>query len=148
MPLTASLVKMSSRRVIISTTKAPAAVGAYSQAVLLDKTLYCSGQVGLDPKTGKLVQGGASEEAKRALTNLGEVLKAAGSDYGKVVKTTVLLADIQDFKAVNEVYKGFFKDSLPARAAYQAANLPLGAKVEVEAVAVVGEVVDEPMSKL
>ncbi|XP_006104212.1 2-iminobutanoate/2-iminopropanoate deaminase [Myotis yumanensis] len=125
-------------RKVISTTKAPAAIGPYSQAVLVDRTLYISGQLGLDPSSGQLVPGGVKEEAKQALTNIGEILKAAGCDFSNVVKTTVLLADINDFSTVNDIYKQYFKSHFPARAAYQVAALPRGGRVEIEAVAVQG----------
>ncbi|XP_051015420.1 2-iminobutanoate/2-iminopropanoate deaminase [Acomys russatus] len=125
-------------RKVISTTKAPAAIGAYSQAVLVDRTVYVSGQLGIDPSTGQLVPGGAGEEAKQALKNLGEILKAAGCDFTNVVKTTVLLADINDFSTINEIYKMHFQGNLPARAAYQVAALPRGGRIEIEAVAVQG----------
>uniref|UniRef100_A0AC11DBM4 Reactive intermediate imine deaminase A homolog n=2 Tax=Caprinae TaxID=9963 RepID=A0AC11DBM4_SHEEP len=111
-------------RRIISTAKAPAAIGPYSQAVLVDRTIYISGQLGMDPASGQLVPGGVVEEAKQALTNIGEILKAAGCDFTNVVKATVLLADINDFSAVNDVYKQYFQSSFPARAAYQVAALP------------------------
>lgn len=122
---------------VISTNKSSAAIGPYSQAVLADRTLYISGQVGMDP-SGQLVPGGVVAEAKQALTNIGEILKAAGCDYTNVVKTTVLLADINDFNTVNEVYKQFFKNNFPARAAYQVAALPRGSRVEIEAIALLG----------
>uniref|UniRef100_A0A8D0EV68 Reactive intermediate imine deaminase A homolog n=1 Tax=Strix occidentalis caurina TaxID=311401 RepID=A0A8D0EV68_STROC len=96
----ASLVKK-----IISTAKGPAAVGPYSQAVLVDRTMYIAGQIGIEPSTGQLVSGGAKEEAKQALKNMGEILKAAGCDYGNVVKTTVLMADMKDFNDINDIYK-------------------------------------------
>ena len=115
---------------------APAAVGPYSQAVSAGSTVYISGQVPLDPATGALVEGGIQAQAERVLTNIGAILEAAGLNYADVVKTTVLLADIADFKAVNEVYARFFTGPvLPARAAYAVAGLPLGARVEIEAVA-------------
>ena len=85
--------------------KAPAATGPYSQAVLVDRTIYISGQLGMDPASGQLVPGVVTEEAKQALTNIGEILKAAGCDFTNMVKATVLLADINDFSAVNDVYK-------------------------------------------
>nr|XP_002710629.3 2-iminobutanoate/2-iminopropanoate deaminase [Oryctolagus cuniculus] len=125
-------------RKVISTAKAPAAIGPYSQAVQVDRTVYVSGQVGLDPSSGKLVPGGVVEETKQALTNMGEILKAAGCDFTNVVKTTVLLADMNDFTTVNEIYKQYFKSNFPARAAYQVAALPLGSRVEIEAIAVQG----------
>ncbi|XP_007957442.1 2-iminobutanoate/2-iminopropanoate deaminase-like [Orycteropus afer afer] len=108
------------------------------QAVLVDRTVYISGQLGMNPSSGQLVPGGVVEEAKQALTNMGEILKAAGCDFTNVVKTTVLLADINDFTAVNEVYKQYFKSSFPARAAYQVAALPKGGRIEIEAIAVQG----------
>ncbi|MBM6978839.1 MULTISPECIES: Rid family detoxifying hydrolase [unclassified Actinomyces] len=125
----------------IATTSAPAAVGPYSQAVSTGAgsgaTVYVSGQVPLDPATGELVDGGIQAQAERVLTNIGAILEAAGLGYEHVVKTTVLLADIADFAAVNEVYARFFTGAvLPARAAFQVAALPLGAGVEIEAVAV------------
>ena len=125
---------------VVSTTSAPAAVGPYSQAVSTGgagSTVYVSGQVPLDPATGALVDGGIQAQAERVLTNIGEILGAAGLGYADVVKTTVLLADIADFKAVNEVYARFFPGPvLPARAAFAVAALPLGARVEIEAIAV------------
>ncbi|XP_068848317.1 2-iminobutanoate/2-iminopropanoate deaminase-like [Capricornis sumatraensis] len=125
-------------RKIISTAKAPAAIGPYSQAVLVDRTIYISGQLGMDPASGQLVPGRVTEKAKQALTNIGDILKAAGCDFTNVVKTTVLLADINDFSAVNDVYKQYFQSSFPARAAYQVAALPKGGRVEIEAIAVQG----------
>ena len=135
-------------RTIISTDKAPGAIGPYNQAVLVDRTLYISGQIGFEPSTMEIVgrengsRGDVQVEAKQALTNMGEILKSAGSTYNNVVKTTVLLADINDFAAVNEIYKTFFTSNYPARAAYQVAALPKGALVEIEAVAVVGTIKD------
>lgn len=121
----------------IATENAPAAVGPYSQGVEANGTVYVSGQVPLDPATGTLVEGGIEAQAERVLTNIGAILEAAGLGYGDVVKTTVLLSDITDFKAVNKVYARFFTgEVLPARAAFQVAALPLGAGVEIEAVAV------------
>ncbi|XP_059502242.1 2-iminobutanoate/2-iminopropanoate deaminase isoform X1 [Stegostoma tigrinum] len=129
-------------RRVISTSKAPGAIGPYSQAVVVDRTMYISGQLGLDPATGQLVTGGTAQEAKQALINMGEILKAANCNYNNVVKTTVLLADINDFNNVNEVYKQYFMTNFPARAAYQVAALPRGGRVEIEAVAVLGPIVD------
>lgn len=125
-------------RKIINTTSAPAAIGPYSQAVMVDRTMYISGQLGLDTASGQLVAGGVQAQAKQALINMGEILKAAGCDYSNVVKTTVLLADMNDFNSVNETYKTFFSSNFPARAAYQVAALPRGGLVEIEAVAVLG----------
>jgi len=130
-------------RVIISTKKAPAAIGPYNQAVQVDSTLYVSGQIGFIPETMEIVQGGVEAEAKQALENMGNILQAANCTFNNVVKTTVLLQDINDFTKVNDVYKEFFKTNYPARAAYQAAALPRGALVEIEAVAVVGDISDK-----
>ncbi|KAL6456874.1 hypothetical protein MHYP_G00338370 [Metynnis hypsauchen] len=129
-------------RRIISTAAAPAAIGPYSQAVVVDRTVYVSGQLGMDVASGQLVAGGVQAQAKQALINMGEILKAAGCGYEDVVKTTVLLADINDFSNVNEVYKQFFTRNFPARAAYQVAALPRGGLVEIEAVAVLGPITD------
>merc|ERR1712055_632689 len=131
------------RRVIIATKKAPDAIGPYNQAVQVDSTLYISGQIGFIPSTMEIVEGGAAAEAKQALTNMGHILNAANCTFNNVVKTTVLMADMKDYPAVNEVYAQFFsKEAAPARAAYQAAALPKGAKVEIEAVAIVGNISD------
>ncbi len=125
----------------IATDQAPAAVGPYSQAVSTGEAsgsiVLVSGQVPLDPATGTLVEGDVQAQAERVLTNIGAILAAAGLGYEHVVKTTVLLADIADFGAVNEVYARYFTgEVLPARAAFAVAALPLGAGVEIEAVAV------------
>uniref|UniRef100_H3D6Z5 2-iminobutanoate/2-iminopropanoate deaminase n=1 Tax=Tetraodon nigroviridis TaxID=99883 RepID=H3D6Z5_TETNG len=125
-------------RRIINTTNAPAAIGPYSQAVLVDRTMYISGQLGMDPASGQLVGGGVQAQTRQALVNMGEILKAAGCGYDNVVKATVLLADINDFNAVNDVYKQFFTTNFPARAAYQVAALPKGGLVEIEAIAALG----------
>ncbi|XP_038246128.1 2-iminobutanoate/2-iminopropanoate deaminase [Dermochelys coriacea] len=125
---------------IISTSRAPAAMGPYSQAVLIDRTMYIAGQLGMDPSSGQLVPGGAKEEAKQALKNIGEILKAADCDYCNVVKTTVLMADMKDFSDINEIYKQFFRSNFPARAAYQVVALPKDARVEIEAVAIQGPI--------
>uniref|UniRef100_A0A1A8M998 2-iminobutanoate/2-iminopropanoate deaminase n=2 Tax=Nothobranchius TaxID=28779 RepID=A0A1A8M998_9TELE len=123
---------------VVHTTTAPAAIGPYSQAVVVDRTMYVSGQIGMDVASGQLVDGGVQAQARQALVNMGEILKAAGCNYDNVVKTTVLLKDINDFNSVNEVYKTFFSSNFPARAAYQVAALPRGGLVEIEAVAVLG----------
>merc|ERR1711978_350825 len=143
--LLSSIISMSGtlRRVIIATKKAPDAIGPYNQAVQVDSTLYISGQIGFIPSTMQIVEGGAAAEAKQALTNMGHILNAANCTFNNVVKTTVLMADMKDYPAVNEVYAQFFsKEAAPARAAYQAAALPKGAKVEIEAVAIVGNISD------
>ncbi|XP_059153153.1 2-iminobutanoate/2-iminopropanoate deaminase-like isoform X2 [Physella acuta] len=113
-----------------------------SQAVQVDNTLYISGQIGFIPETMEIVPGGAVAEADQALKNMGAILEAAGSSFENVVKTTVLLQSINDFAAVNEVYSKYFPNNKPARAAYQVAALPKGANVEIEAIAMVGEIVD------
>ncbi|XP_076281976.1 reactive intermediate imine deaminase A homolog UK114 [Lasioglossum baleicum] len=127
-------------RKIVSSSLAPKPVGPYNQAVLVDRTVYLSGVLGIDMKTLKLVDGGAVAEARQALVNMGHILKEAGSSYEKVVKTTVFLNNINDFTGVNEVYKEFFTQNFPARSTYQVGKLPLGAQVEIEAIAVTGEV--------
>ncbi|KAL3868449.1 hypothetical protein ACJMK2_041256 [Sinanodonta woodiana] len=104
--------------------------------------MWLSGQIGLDPKTGNLVPGGTVPEANQALTNIGAVLEEAGITFNNVVKVTVLLADINDFTAVNEVYTKYFTSKYPARAAYQVAALPKNAKIEIEAVAIMDTIVD------
>ncbi|XP_054910077.1 2-iminobutanoate/2-iminopropanoate deaminase isoform X1 [Poeciliopsis prolifica] len=129
-------------RKIVHTSTAPAAIGPYSQAVVVDRTMYVSGQIGMDVASGQLVDGGVQAQTKQALGNMGEILKAAGCDYRNVVKTTVLLKDINDFNSVNDVYKTFFSTNFPARAAYQVAALPRGALVEIEAIAVLGPLAD------
>ncbi|KIX15586.1 RidA family protein [Dethiosulfatarculus sandiegensis] len=118
----------------IKTDKAPAAIGPYSQAVKSNGFVFCSGQLAINPETGK-VEGDVQEQTKTLLTNMGNILAEAGSSLDKVVKTTVFLADIKDFAAVNEVYATFFKEIPPARSAFQVANLPLGGLVEIEAIA-------------
>lgn len=125
----------------IATAQAPAAVGPYSQGVSAadapGSLVFVSGQVPLDPATGALVDGGIAAQAEQALKNVGAILAEAGLAYENVVKTTVLLADIADFAAVNEVYARYFTgEVLPARAAFGVAALPLGAGVEIEAIAV------------
>ncbi|XGW04976.1 hypothetical protein V3C99_015843 [Haemonchus contortus] len=129
------------KRQIIHSANAPGAVGPYSQAVRVDNTIYISGSLGLDPKSGDLKQG-IKEQTHQSLKNIGEILKAAGVGYGNVVKTTVLLADINDFTTVNDIYKEYFTAKFPARAAYQVAALPKKALVEIEAIAVASEIKD------
>jgi 2-iminobutanoate/2-iminopropanoate deaminase len=124
-------------RQIIATDKAPAAVGPYSQAVCRNGLIYSAGQIGLDPATGALVEGGIEAQTRQALSNLQAVFEAAGASLDDVLKTTVFLQDIDDFAAMNQVYATFFGKAPPARSAVQVAALPLGARVEIEAVAVV-----------
>ena len=119
----------------VKTTHAPAALGPYSQAIKAGGFVYVSGQVPIDPETGEFVAGGIAEQTDRVLTNVAAVLEAAGSSLDKVVKTTVFLADMNEFSAMNEVYAKYFTDAPPARATVQAARLPRDARVEIEAVA-------------
>lgn len=121
---------------IISSPNAPAAIGPYSQAVEANGTLYISGQIPIDPKTGKLVEGGIKEQARQVLQNIGAILKEAGYDYSNVVKSTCLLANMDDFKEMNKVYSQFYAENPPARAAYGVVKLPLGALIEIETIAV------------
>ena len=126
-------------REIISTTDAPRAIGPYSQGVIAAgaRMLFCSGQIPLDPVTGEMVGAGdVRAQTERVLQNLGAVLAAAGASFAAVAKTTIFLADLRDFAAVNEVYARYFGDRPPARATVQAAGLPRGALVEIEAIAV------------
>lgn len=122
-------------RRIIATDKAPAAVGPYSQAVCVGGFVFTAGQIGLDPDTGQLVGEDVAGQTERTLKNLQAILEAAGSCLRHVVKTTVYLADIADFGAMNAVYAEFFPEGPPARATIQAVALPLGARVEIEVVA-------------
>jgi len=125
-------------RQAISTTSAPAAVGPYSQGIALDGLVFCSGQIGLDPASGVLVDGGVEAQAERALQNLSAVLDAAGCTFADVVKTTVFLAEIDDFAAVNAVYARFMPDPPPARSTFAVGALPKGARIEIEAIAAKG----------
>ena len=120
----------------VSTSAAPSAVGPYSQGIATDDLLFCSGQVGLDPASGELVDGGVEVQCERALKNLGAVLDAGGCSLADVVKTTVFLADIGDFANVNATYARFFPDPPPARSTFAVAGLPKHARIEIEAVAV------------
>ncbi|HDP75733.1 MAG TPA: RidA family protein [Bacteroidales bacterium] len=121
---------------IISTEKAPKAVGPYSQAVEANGFLFISGQIPIDPLTGKVVEGGIKEQTEQVLKNIGAILKEAGLDYKNVVKTTCLLSDMDNFAAMNEVYARYFTSEMPARAAYGVVRLPLGVTVEIECIAV------------
>jgi len=120
----------------ISTPTAPAAVGPYSQAITTGDLVFCSGQIALDPTTGEIVEGGIEAQTERVLRNLTAVLDAAGCTLADIVKTTVFLADIGDFAAVNAVYAGFMPDPPPARSTFAASALPKGARIEIEAIAV------------
>lgn len=122
-------------REIISTDRAPGAIGPYSQAIKAGGMVYCSGQIPIDPVTGEFVSNDIAEQTEQVLKNLNAVLEAAGTGLGNVVKTTVFLADMSDFAAMNEVYSRFFSDNKPARATVQAARLPRDARVEIECIA-------------
>jgi 2-iminobutanoate/2-iminopropanoate deaminase len=125
------------QRHVTATADAPAAVGPYSQAIRSGDTVYTAGQLGLDPATGKLAEGGIQAQTRQALRNIQAILAASGSGMAHVVKTTVFLQDMADFRDMNEVYASFFTDAPPARSTVQVAALPLGGLVEIEAVAVV-----------
>ncbi len=129
-------IKRSEMKRIISTTAAPGAIGPYSQAVEANGTLYISGQVAIDPATGKMVDGGITEQTTRVLNNIKAILLAAGYTLDNVVKSTCLLSDMSDFKAMNEVYAQFYTSDQPARAAFAVKGLPLGALIEIETIAV------------
>ena len=127
------------KRTVVHSDHAPKAIGPYSQAIAGEgKLLFCSGQIPLDPATGDMV--GASDvraQAKRVMENLGAVLQAGGASFATVVKTTIYLADLADFGAVNEIYGSYFKEAPPARATVQVAGLPKGALVEIDAIALI-----------
>lgn len=120
---------------IITTDQAPAAVGPYSQGVVLDGWIWTCGQVALDPATGKMVGSDAATQADRALQNVKAILHAAGATLDQVVRTTVYLTNMDDFGAVNEVYARYFSNAFPARACVEVSRLPLGALVEIDAIA-------------
>lgn len=122
-------------KTVISTDRAPEAVGAYSQAIESDGWVFCSGQIPLDPATGELVSSTVAEETRRCLENLAAVLAEAGSDWSKVVKVTAFLTDMGDFPEFNETYGGYMGDKPPARATVGVAALPKGARVEIECIA-------------
>lgn len=122
---------------IISTENAPGAIGPYSQAVKTNGMVFCSGQIPIDVATGEFVSEDVAEQTDQVLKNLSAVLEAAGTSLNNVVKTTVFLADMSDFAAMNEVYAKYFSENKPARATVQAAGLPRGARVEIECIAVI-----------
>ncbi len=121
---------------VISTTKAPAAIGPYSQAIEVNGFVYASGQIPIDPAIGQFVEGGIKEQTRQSLTNAQNILKEAGTDLSHVVKTTVYLSDIANFAPMNEVYAEFFSEPYPARSAVAVKDLPKGALVEIEVLAV------------
>jgi 2-iminobutanoate/2-iminopropanoate deaminase len=124
------------RREIINSPNAPAAIGPYSQAILVGHTLYCSGQIAFIPETGELLRSDVEEETARALENLGAILQAAGMSFRHVVTCTVYLTDINDYGQVNEVYARYFNESPPARETIEVSALPRGARVEIACTAV------------
>lgn len=119
----------------IQTAQAPQAIGPYSQAVKANGMVFCSGQIALDPATTQIIEGDVAAQTERVLRNLQAVLEAAGSSLARVVKTTVFLADMNDFAAMNEVYASFFGENRPARSTVQAARLPRDVRVEIEVIA-------------
>ncbi|HUT07270.1 MAG TPA: RidA family protein [Candidatus Latescibacteria bacterium] len=121
----------------VQTDKAPKAIGPYSQAIIANGFVFCSGQIPIDPATGDVIDGTIEEQTRRVFKNLGAVLEAAGSSFDEVVKATVFLQDMNDFAKMNGVYGEFFKTPYPARAAVQVARLPRDVKVEIEAIALV-----------
>lgn len=124
---------------IIFTPKAPVAVGPYSQAVVIEEhnLIFVSGQIGMNPQTKEIVRGGTTEETKQALENMKNILEACGSSLDKVVKTTVFMKDLDDFGLMNEAYSSFFKENPPARSTVEVKGLPKGAKIEIEAIALI-----------
>ncbi|KAG5887849.1 hypothetical protein JTB14_005615 [Gonioctena quinquepunctata] len=129
-------------RRIISTLKAPGPLSGapYNQAVIFNDVIYLSGVLGMNKDTNKLVEGGAAAEANQSLKNIGHILEAAGSSYANVLKSTIMLRNIDDFSTVNEVYKQYFKRDFPARSTFQVGKLPINAAVEIEVIAAVGDV--------
>jgi 2-iminobutanoate/2-iminopropanoate deaminase len=119
----------------ISSDKAPKAIGPYSPAVRAGQLLFVSGQVALDPATGQMVEGGIAEQTRRVLDNIGALLTAGGRSFADVVRTTIFLADMNDFAAVNEIYGQYFPEPYPARATVQVARLPKDARVEIDVIA-------------
>jgi 2-iminobutanoate/2-iminopropanoate deaminase len=122
-------------KTIIHTENAPKAVGPYSQAIESNGMLFISGQIPIDPKTGKIVDGGIKEQTEQVMENIGAILKKAGYSFSQVVKSTCLLSDMDNFSSMNEVYARYYPNDPPARAAYGVVRLPLGALVEIETIA-------------
>ncbi|HEX2443943.1 MAG TPA: RidA family protein, partial [Vicinamibacterales bacterium] len=129
------LAQLTPMRDAVATTKAPKAIGPYSQAVVTDGWVFCSGQIPIDPASGQLVQGDIIDQTRQVLANLQHVLAAAGATFDDVLRTTVYLADMNDFAAMNQVYATVFASPAPARSTVQAARLPRDARVEIDAVA-------------
>ncbi len=120
---------------IIHTSNAPAAIGPYSQAVEANGMLFISGQVAIDPQTGKVVEGGIAEQTEQVMKNIGTILKEAGYDFSDVIKSTCLLSDMSNFAAMNTIYGKYYSENYPARAAFAVKELPLGVLVEIETIA-------------
>jgi 2-iminobutanoate/2-iminopropanoate deaminase len=120
---------------IINTENAPAAIGPYSQAVEMNNTLYISGQIPINPVTGKLVEGDITTQTEQVLKNIGAILSVAGYAFNDVVKSTCLLSEISNFKAMNEVYARFYNDAKPARVTFAVKDLPMGALIEIDTIA-------------
>ena len=120
---------------IVATENAPKAIGPYSQAVIYNGVVYCSGQIPLDPTTGQIIEGDVSAQTERVLENMKAVLEAAGSSLEKVLKTTVFIKDMSEFGKINDVYSRYFSGSLPARATVEVARLPRDVRVEIDAIA-------------
>ncbi|EDV23127.1 Ribonuclease UK114 [Trichoplax sp. H2] len=131
---------MSLARTVIKTAMAPGAIGPYSQALKVGNTLYLSGQIGLSPESNEFAGPDVEAQTNQALQNIRAVLKEAGSSFKDVVKTTILLADINDFATVNKIYAQYFSEPYPARAAYECSKLPKLARIEIEAIAVLDQV--------
>jgi 2-iminobutanoate/2-iminopropanoate deaminase len=126
-----------STRTVVHTDEAPKAIGPYSQAIIVNGMVFCAGQTPIDPATGNLVDGGIEAQTHQALTNIGAVLRAAGSGYAKVIKTTVFLKDMNDFAVMNGIYATYFAESPPARSTVEVARLPKDCLFEIECIAVV-----------
>ena len=118
----------------IETAAAPKAIGPYSQAIQVGNTVYISGQIPLDPITAQMVEGGIESETKRVLENIKAIIKASGGEMANIVKTTILLTDMNDFSKVNEIYASYFSPPFPARATFQVSRLPRDARIEIEAI--------------
>ncbi|KAJ0232201.1 hypothetical protein HA466_0292900 [Hirschfeldia incana] len=127
---------ISKKKEVVSTDKAPPAVGPYSQAIKANGFVFVSGVLGLAPETGEFISDDVEDQTYQVLKNMGEILKAGGASYCAVVKTTIMLADLADFKKVNEIYGKYFPHAPPARSTYQVAALPLNAKIEIDCIAV------------
>lgn len=130
-------VKQNKRMKVISTKKAPAAIGPYSQAIQVGNLVYTSGQIPIDPATGTFVEGGIKEQTRQSLSNVRAILEEAGLTLANVIKTTVFMADMNDFADMNAIYAEFFSEPYPARSAIAAKSLPKGALVEIEVVATI-----------